>query len=112
MPETTHTYVCMWLIEMGSDNSHVRTYIYVCTVIEPIYTHVHMYICSSLIQTIEKHYRKQNTYHNSTHAADVLQCAGYFLKKLQERGVSYINLLPWLLHSYTVESHNSIHHPY
>ena len=37
---------------------------------------------------MEKNYRRSNTYHNSTHAADVTQCASYFLKKLQERGVS------------------------
>lgn len=38
------------------------------------------------LQLMEKHYRRHNTYHNSTHAADVVHCAAYFLNKMQERG--------------------------
>lgn len=30
---------------------------------------------------IEKHYRATNTYHNSTHAADVLQASAGFLER-------------------------------
>ena len=29
----------------------------------------------------EAHYHSSNTYHNSTHACDVLQCTAYFLEK-------------------------------
>lgn len=35
------------------------------------------------LQTIEAHYHSSNPYHNSTHAADVLQATAYFL--CQER---------------------------
>lgn len=30
---------------------------------------------------VERHYYARNSYHNSTHAADVLQATAYFLKK-------------------------------
>lgn len=33
------------------------------------------------LQTIEAHYHASNPYHNSTHAADVLQATAYFLHK-------------------------------
>ena len=36
---------------------------------------------------MESRYHRSNTYHNSTHAADVLQAGAYFLQKLIERGV-------------------------
>ena len=33
---------------------------------------------------MEKNYHRKNLYHNSTHAADVLQCAAYFIQSMQE----------------------------
>lgn len=36
---------------------------------------------------MESKYNSSNTYHNSTHAADVLQAGAYFLQKLIDRGV-------------------------
>ena len=37
-------------------------------------------ILRNWLSTIESHYRVSNTYHNSTHAADVLQAAAYFCR--------------------------------
>jgi high affinity cAMP-specific and IBMX-insensitive 3',5'-cyclic phosphodiesterase 8 len=33
------------------------------------------------LQLIEANYHKSNTYHNSTHAADVMQASAYFLSR-------------------------------
>ena len=33
------------------------------------------------LQMIESNYHSRNSYHNSTHAADVMNCAAYFLSK-------------------------------
>ena len=42
-------------------------------------------VVSSWLKLMENHYHSQNTYHNSTHAADVLQATVYFLKSLQDK---------------------------
>lgn len=58
--------------------------------------HVHVVITvlltlpySLFIQLMEKNYRHSNAYHNSTHAADVLQGTAYLIRSLQEETVSY-----------------------
>ena len=40
-------------------------------------------VLSSWFKLMEDHYHK-NPYHNSTHAADVLQATAYFVKLLQD----------------------------
>jgi len=42
-------------------------------------------VVSSWLKLMENHYHSQNSYHNSTHAADVLQATVYFLKTLQDK---------------------------
>lgn len=37
------------------------------------------------LQVIGANYRRENTYHNATHAADVLQATAYFLDKLRPK---------------------------
>ena len=52
----------------------------------------------SWLQLIESHYHSENTYHNSTHAADVLHATAFFLdterlkvrKSLQTECLGYI----------------------
>ncbi|XP_055309004.1 high affinity cAMP-specific and IBMX-insensitive 3',5'-cyclic phosphodiesterase 8 [Sitodiplosis mosellana] len=41
--------------------------------------------CKAWLSVIEAHYHSTNTYHNSTHAADVMQATAVFLCKLQQR---------------------------
>ncbi|XP_065909995.1 high affinity cAMP-specific and IBMX-insensitive 3',5'-cyclic phosphodiesterase 8A-like isoform X2 [Dysidea avara] len=43
-------------------------------------------VVGSWLQLMESRYHRSNTYHNSTHAADVLQAGAYFLQKLIDRG--------------------------
>ncbi|XP_030387371.1 high affinity cAMP-specific and IBMX-insensitive 3',5'-cyclic phosphodiesterase 8 [Scaptodrosophila lebanonensis] len=42
-------------------------------------------VCKAWLAVIEAHYRKGNTYHNSTHAADVMQATGAFITQLANR---------------------------
>jgi len=44
-------------------------------------------VCKAWLAVIEAHYRKGNTYHNSTHAADVMQ-VGYFTTDLSSGIIS------------------------
>ena len=37
------------------------------------------------LQVIGNNYRRENTYHNATHAADVLQATAYFLDKMRPK---------------------------
>ncbi|XP_032590128.1 high affinity cAMP-specific and IBMX-insensitive 3',5'-cyclic phosphodiesterase 8 isoform X2 [Drosophila grimshawi] len=39
-------------------------------------------VCKAWLAVIEAHYHKSNTYHNSTHAADVMQATGAFITQL------------------------------
>ena len=41
-------------------------------------------VLASWLKLVEHHYHIQNSYHNSTHAADVLQATAYFVKLLQD----------------------------
>ena len=41
-------------------------------------------VLASWFKLMENHYHSQNPYHNSTHAADVLQATAYFVKRLQD----------------------------
>ena len=41
-------------------------------------------VLASWLKLMESHYHRQNPYHNSTHAADVLQATAYFVKILQD----------------------------
>lgn len=41
--------------------------------------------CKAWFSVIEAHYHSTNTYHNSTHAADVMQATAVFLCKLQQK---------------------------
>ena len=45
-------------------------------------------VLASWLKLMERHYRQQNSYHNSTHAADVLQATTYFINTLQDLLVS------------------------
>lgn len=45
-------------------------------------------ILASWLKLMERHYHQQNSYHNSTHAADVLQATTYFVNILQDLLVS------------------------
>ncbi len=45
-------------------------------------------VMASWLKLMETHYHRQNAYHNSTHAADVLQATAYFIKILQDYLVS------------------------
>lgn len=51
----------------------------VCSVLN-----VEVGVLASWLKLMESHYHSQNPYHNSTHAADVLQATAYFVKKLQD----------------------------
>ncbi|XP_026836929.1 high affinity cAMP-specific and IBMX-insensitive 3',5'-cyclic phosphodiesterase 8 isoform X2 [Drosophila erecta] len=42
-------------------------------------------VCKAWLAVIEAHYRKSNTYHNSTHAADVMQATGAFITQLANK---------------------------
>ncbi|XP_016929321.2 high affinity cAMP-specific and IBMX-insensitive 3',5'-cyclic phosphodiesterase 8 isoform X2 [Drosophila suzukii] len=42
-------------------------------------------VCKAWLAVIEAHYRKGNTYHNSTHAADVMQATGAFITQLTNK---------------------------
>ncbi|XP_033151701.1 high affinity cAMP-specific and IBMX-insensitive 3',5'-cyclic phosphodiesterase 8 isoform X3 [Drosophila teissieri] len=42
-------------------------------------------VCKAWLAVIEAHYRKSNTYHNSTHAADVMQATGAFITQLTNK---------------------------
>ncbi|XP_023037008.1 high affinity cAMP-specific and IBMX-insensitive 3',5'-cyclic phosphodiesterase 8 isoform X2 [Drosophila willistoni] len=42
-------------------------------------------VCKAWLAVIEAHYHKSNTYHNSTHAADVMQATGAFITQLSNR---------------------------
>ncbi|XP_034479183.1 high affinity cAMP-specific and IBMX-insensitive 3',5'-cyclic phosphodiesterase 8 isoform X2 [Drosophila innubila] len=42
-------------------------------------------VCKAWLAVIEAHYHKSNTYHNSTHAADVMQATGAFITQLANR---------------------------
>ncbi|XP_017072957.1 high affinity cAMP-specific and IBMX-insensitive 3',5'-cyclic phosphodiesterase 8 isoform X2 [Drosophila eugracilis] len=42
-------------------------------------------VCKAWLAVIEAHYRKSNTYHNSTHAADVMQATGAFITQLSNK---------------------------
>ena len=50
-------------------------------------------VIASWLKLMERHYHQQNSYHNSTHAADVLQATTYFINILQDllvsQGVSF-----------------------
>lgn len=41
-------------------------------------------VLASWFKLMESHYHSENPYHNSTHAADVLQATAYFVKRLQD----------------------------
>lgn len=51
----------------------------VCSVLN-----IELGVLASWFKLMESHYHSQNPYHNSTHAADVLQATAYFVKKLQD----------------------------
>ena len=51
----------------------------VCSVLN-----IEMGVLSSWLKLMETHYHSRNPYHNSTHAADVLQATAYFVKLLQD----------------------------
>lgn len=55
----------------------------VCDILE-----VEESVMASWLKLMETHYHRQNAYHNSTHAADVLQATAYFIKILQDYLVS------------------------
>ncbi len=55
----------------------------VCDILE-----VEESMVASWLKLMETHYHRQNAYHNSTHAADVLQATAYFIKILQDYLVS------------------------
>ncbi|KAH8402395.1 hypothetical protein KR009_011824 [Drosophila setifemur] len=42
-------------------------------------------VCKAWLAVIEAHYHKSNTYHNSTHAADVMQATGAFITQLTNK---------------------------
>ncbi|XP_002050808.3 high affinity cAMP-specific and IBMX-insensitive 3',5'-cyclic phosphodiesterase 8 isoform X3 [Drosophila virilis] len=42
-------------------------------------------VCKAWLAVIEAHYHKSNTYHNSTHAADVMQATGAFITQLANK---------------------------
>ena len=42
---------------------------------------------------MEKNYRHRNTYHNSTHAADVLQGTAFLIRSLQSQTVRHEHVL-------------------
>lgn len=42
-------------------------------------------ILGAWFKLMENHYHSHNSYHNSTHAADVLQATAYFVKLLQDQ---------------------------
>ena len=54
-------------------------------------------VLASWLKLMERHYHQQNSYHNSTHAADVLQATAYFVNILQDllvtQGVSQTETL-------------------
>ena len=45
-------------------------------------------VVASWLKLMEIHYHRRNAYHNSTHAADVLQATAYFIKILQDNLVA------------------------
>lgn len=50
-------------------------------------------VLASWLKLMERHYHQQNSYHNSTHAADVLQATTYFVNNLQDYLVSQGEML-------------------
>lgn len=64
-------------------------------------------VLASWLKLMERHYHQQNTYHNSTHAADVLQATAYFVNNLQDylvsQGVSQEK--NWFLRIYVITYH-------
>ncbi|XP_064390793.1 high affinity cAMP-specific and IBMX-insensitive 3',5'-cyclic phosphodiesterase 8B-like [Halichondria panicea] len=60
----------------------------VCEILE-----VEESVMASWLKLMESHYHRQNAYHNSTHAADVLQATAYFIKILQDYLVSQGDML-------------------
>ena len=42
-------------------------------------------VLAAWLKLMENHYHSSNSYHNSTHAADVLQATAYFVKLLQDQ---------------------------
>jgi high affinity cAMP-specific and IBMX-insensitive 3',5'-cyclic phosphodiesterase 8 len=49
---------------------------------------------ASWLKLMEKNYKHSNTYHNSTHAADVLQGTAYLIRSLQQNALNDYPLQP------------------
>lgn len=55
---------------------HILNQFDICNLLECSQNTLHAWLVA-----VESHYRPCNSYHNSTHAADVLHATAYFLKK-------------------------------
>lgn len=90
--------VQMWTVA-DSDGRVARQQLYP-------HSHSHTHTLTHL-QLMERNYHHANPYHNSTHAADVLQSTAYMVNLLQDhlisQGVSYITLVTW--HTFVREFH-------
>lgn len=53
-------------------------------------------VLANWLQVISANYRRENTYHNATHAADVLQATAYFLDKMRPKVSSVVKYLGWI----------------
>ena len=61
-------------------------------------------VLASWLKLMERHYHQQNSYHNSTHAADVLQATTYFVNNLQDYLVSQgVSLRKLSLYNYFIK---------
>lgn len=65
-------------------------------------------VLASWLKLMERHYHQQNTYHNSTHAADVLQATTYFVNNLQDYLVSQgVSVTVWSVYNYFIVDHGA-----
>ncbi|XP_026840960.1 high affinity cAMP-specific and IBMX-insensitive 3',5'-cyclic phosphodiesterase 8 isoform X3 [Drosophila persimilis] len=67
-------------------------------------------VCKAWLAVIEAHYHKSNTYHNSTHAADVMQATGAFITQLTNKDMMVMDRMEEAMALIAAAAHD-IDHP-
>ncbi|XP_041448752.1 high affinity cAMP-specific and IBMX-insensitive 3',5'-cyclic phosphodiesterase 8 isoform X5 [Drosophila obscura] len=67
-------------------------------------------VCKAWLAVIEAHYHKSNTYHNSTHAADVMQATGAFITQLTNKDMMVMDSMEEAMALIAAAAHD-IDHP-